>query len=246
MKRLESNFLNMATVLTLVCVVAAALLSFFYGLTLEPIEKSNAQKQQEAINEVLSMPSDSIHKEQKGDTTLYYAMKDGVNVGVATEATTKSGFNGEVSVMVGFDMNGTVLNYTVLHQAETPGLGSKMQDWFRPQGEVEKSLLETIFGFQVVAKERKSSVLGKNLKDGYLVVSKDGGEIDAITAATISSRAFLSVVNEAYNKAFGEWDGTTGASAMESEEWTSVSDSLAVEEGDCIELNDSIGGVQND
>ena len=81
----------------------------------------------------------------------------------------------------------------VLQHAETPGLGAKMQEWFR-------------------ADKNKQSVLGRNLADGELKVSKDGGDVDAITAATITSRAFLNAVNRAYS-AFAGTDGLTGATA---------------------------------
>jgi electron transport complex protein RnfG len=82
--------------------------------------------------------------------------------------------------MVGFDTEDRVVNYAVLSHAETPGLGSKMNDWFR----------DTARPNQVV--------VGRNLSEGNLSVSKDGGQIDAITASTITSRAFLEAINRAY------------------------------------------------
>ena len=101
--------------------------------------------------------------------------------------------------MVGFDPEGNITEYSVLDQKETPGLGTKMVYWFRPQGEVKKSLLETIFGYEVKTPEKQSSIIGKNPAENNMTVSKDGGEIDAITASTISSRAFLESVRTAYN-----------------------------------------------
>ena len=94
------------------------------------------------------------------------------------------GFGGEIRVIVGFDTEGKLLNYSVLQHAETPGLGAKMQEWFRTD-------------------KNRQSVLGRNLSDGELKVTKDGGDVDAITASTITSRAFLNAVNRAY--------GLTGA-----------------------------------
>ena len=97
-------------------------------------------------------------------------------------------------MIVGFDAEGKLYNYSVLQHAETPGLGSKMQEWFRTEG-------------------TDRSVLGSDLSQGPLQVKKDGGTVDAITAATISSRAFLDAINRAYS-AFSGTDATTGATSQ--------------------------------
>jgi len=81
---------------------------------------------------------------------------------------------------VGFDMKHRIVNYAVLQHAETPGLGSKMTEWFRD------------------ATKPGQSVIGRDLSQGALTVSKEGGNVDAITASTITSRAFLEAVNRAY------------------------------------------------
>ena len=94
-----------------------------------------------------------------------------------------SGFSGEIKIMCGFDADGTVRNYEVLSHAETPGLGSKMATWFRDSS-------------------GSRSVIGLNMETNSMYVTKDTdkkGEIDAITAATISSRAFLEALRNAYN-----------------------------------------------
>ena len=77
--------------------------------------------------------------------------------------------------MVGIKPDGTIINYSVLEHKETPGLGSKMQEWFSSKGDIR----------------------GLSADKNNLTVSKDGGDVDAITAATISSRAFLDAVNRA-------------------------------------------------
>ena len=110
--------------------------------------------------------------------------------GMAVTAEYK-GFGGAVKVMIGIDANGEITGVKVTEHSETPGLGAKMQEWFR-------------------ADKNHQSVLGRKLADGELKVSKDGGDVDAITAATISSRAFLNAVNRAYS-AFSGADGLTGA-----------------------------------
>lgn len=201
MKKLESNFINMALVLTTICVLAALLLSAFFSLTESEIEQSAKEKQTAAISEVLPMENAQLKSEvvvlDEKEYTIYNAFVGEDYVGTAVESSSNSGFNGLVRVMVGFAPNGKILNYAVLEQKETPGLGTKMEEWFKPQQEITPSLVERIFGFEVKKLQRESSIVG-HMMQGALAVKNDGGSIDAITAATISSRAFLDAVNKAY------------------------------------------------
>ena len=115
----------------------------------------------------------------------------GKDLGAAVESTTL-GFGGDLKVLVGFNPEGEILGYTLLEHAETPGLGAKADTWFQKDG--------------------KASIIGKNPANP-LTVSKDGGDVDAITASTITSRAFLKAINQAYNVYMKkETDGNTGAS----------------------------------
>lgn len=95
--------------------------------------------------------------------------------GKAFKVTDPKGFGGPLTVMVGLANDGTILGYKILETQETPGLGAKAQDWFQ--------------------KGQKGDIIGKTA--GKLEVSKDGGEVDAITASTITSRAFLRCINQA-------------------------------------------------
>ena len=196
MKKLESSFANMVIVLTVITVVAAACLGAMNNLTAEPIAASKKAKQEEAIKTVLpeftTVDEETIVNEQK----IFRAYNaNGELVGIAIE-TKELGFGGDVTTMVGFDANGTIVDYSLLAHAETPGLGSKLVDWFKV----------------------KSDIRGVSSDKMPLRVSKDGGEYDAITAATISSRAFLNSINKAYETyqiARGEtptvdaWSGAT-------------------------------------
>ena len=194
----------MTLVLTGISLFVAAALASIYAITKDPIAASKAAKQQNALKEVL--PSfdrletpESIHVAGIGTFSVYRAFDSHNNwVGAAVESFSKNGFSGEIRVMVGFDTEGNIVNYSVLGQKETPGLGTKIVDWFKPAAKHEKSLIEKLFGFEVKADERKSSIIGKNPARDKLTVSKDGGDIDAITASTISSRAFLEAIREAY------------------------------------------------
>lgn len=186
--------------LTIICVAAGAILAGVNMYTATPIAIAKAQALQNAIREVVpefdNIPTEEYYMAPTADgdsLKVYPAKKDGKLVGAAVESNTKKGFSGEIRVIVGFDDNGKLLNYQVLQHAETPGLGAKMQEWFREN-------------------KNKQNVIGKELSNGELQVTKDGGDIDAITAATITSRAFLNAINRAYS-AFAGTDGTTSATS---------------------------------
>lgn len=205
MAKLTSSFKNMVISLLSITVFSALTLGSVYTLTKEPIEKSKTAKLQKALKEVLpafehldtaiKVPVNNV------DTLNVYKAydKNNVFVGAAVEANSKNGFGGEIKIMIGFDKEGNIINYSVLEQKETPGLGTKMVDWFKMSN-------------------TKHDIRGKNPAKHRLLVSKDGGEIDAITAATISSRAFLEAVNKAYQayannpKAPKNHDVSSGAS----------------------------------
>lgn len=183
MKKLESNFINMVLVLLGITVVAGAALASVYELTKGPIEQAKLVKQEKAIQAVIpgfdNKPIEDSYEVESSDgiVKIFPAKKGGKQIGAAVETFTNNGFSGEIKLMVGFDTEGNILDYSVLEHKETPGLGSKMQDWFRTDGR---------------------DIKGKNPSKNDLTVVKDGGEIDAITAATISSRAFLDAVQRGH------------------------------------------------
>ena len=205
MKKLESSFKNMVIVLTVVAVVAGLLLGYVNKLTAEPIAQANAKALSDAI--ALVVPGFDNEPAANPDTIevdgvtykIYKATKGDKFIGAAVESSA-NGFGGALTVLVGFDADGKIIDYSLLSHAETPGLGSKAADWFKKGG--------------------KGDITGKNPGDKPLTVSKDGGEIDAITESTITSRAFLNAVNAAYaayakqngNEAAG-LNGTTGATS---------------------------------
>ena len=159
-------------------------------------------KQQKSITDVVAEfnnnPLDEQWTVDLADGTqavIFPAKLNGEPVGAAVQAQVKAGFSGPITVMVGFDKEGNIVNYSVLSHTETPGLGSKMPFWFKNQ----------------------SSILGKNPGVNNLTVKKDGGEVDAITAATISSRAFLNAVANAYNAYMDNADAQSGATSQSKE-----------------------------
>ncbi len=183
----KSTLFNMVLALFLVSLVASTSLAYVYELTKAPIAAAKLKKKTEAIKKVMpqfdNSPIEDMFKMnmQKGDSLECYPAKSRDKmVGIAIKSYTKKGFTGKFWLMVGFTMDGKINNISVLEHKETPGLGDKMEkkkaDWSKQYN-------------------------GKHPKNNNLKVSKDGGEIDAITAATISSRAYTDDVLRAY-KAF--------------------------------------------
>lgn len=179
----KSSLIGMVSTLLIISSVAAFALGQTYELTKEPIAQVKLKKDIEAIKKVLppfnNTPNDSKNSytlEKYSGLIFYRAENDGKFIGTAVKTFSNNGFSGDVWLMVGFLPDGTIHNIEVLDHKETPGLGSKMSE-----------------------NRFKSQFSGKNPKDFNLKVKKDGGDVDAITASTISSRAFGDGVQKAYN-----------------------------------------------
>ena len=201
MEKLKSSITNMVLVLTGVAVITGCILAYVNHITERPIELQKQKTLEAGIKAVMGggdltvTQTDTVRQnDAKGKEMTYviYQTQDGQkrDLGAAVESTT-GGFGGDLKVLVGFDPDGNILGYTLLEHAETPGLGAKADAWFQ--------------------KGQKGDIIGKNPSEP-LVVSKDGGQVDAITASTITSRAFLLAVNNAY-KAYKATpvDGVSGA-----------------------------------
>lgn len=178
----------MVLVLVGCALIIAALLAWVNHITEGPIAAKSEKVLAKGIKTVMGTESltvtsnDTVKQlvDNKESTFVIHRTtdKNDRELGAAVETTTL-GFGGNLKVLVGFNPEGTILGYTILQHSETPGLGAKAQTWFQKDG--------------------KGSVIGLNPAQGELVVSKDGGTVDAITASTITSRAFLSAVNQAYS-----------------------------------------------
>lgn len=222
MKKLESNILNMAIVLTTIAIVAGGLLAWVNNVTAGPIETINNQAIENGIKSVILgdrniefRVEDPVEKE---DFVFHnvYDMNDNL-LGTAVESTDKNGFGGSIKIMVGFDSEGKILGYEVLEHSETPGLGAQANEWFRQKsGEVQEQSAVTTVLLGAPGKPGNHNIIGMNPGDNLMIVSKDGGEVDAITASTITSKAFLRAVNAAYKAVFGYTaaDGVSGASSQ--------------------------------
>ena len=176
-KKAQSSLPNMLTALTVIALVAAAALASLNSITKEPIALAQEAKVQRAISAVL--PEFDHLQEQTIDghlCRLGYDASDNL-IGAAIEAGNDKGFGGHLQAMVGFNGDGSVYGYQILETHETPGLGAKAGEWFQSGG--------------------KGAIIGCTSSSGELKVKKDGGNVDAISGSTITSRAFLEIVNEA-------------------------------------------------
>lgn len=194
----------MALVLTGVAVIVGGILAYVNHATAEPIALQAKKTLTDGIKTVMGggeleiVRTDTVKQNLNGKELSYVIYqtqdKQKKDLGAAVESTT-SGFGGDLKILVGFAPNGNILGYTILGHSETPGLGAKADKWFQKDG--------------------KGNIIGKNPKNS-LTVKKDGGDVDAITASTITSRAFLLAVNQAY-KAFMAQpvDGETAATKQE-------------------------------
>ena len=196
----------MVLALTGVAVIMGGILAYVNHLTEGPINAQKAKALADGIKTVMCVDNLTVNQtdtvqtkgpKDKDVTFIIYQTQDaqGKDLGAAVE-TIANGFGGELKLLVGFAPDGKILGYTLLEHAETPGLGAKADKWFQ--------------------KGEKGDIIGKSPAEP-LAVSKDGGQVDAITASTITSRAFLLAVNSAYNayKATPATDGETGATKQE-------------------------------
>lgn len=189
----------MFLVLTMICLISAALLASVNEVTKTRIATVQKQKLEDAIRTVVpgfdNSPLEEMEKvefSEKDYALVYPARKEGKLIGTAVETFSMNGFSGEIRILTGLTPDGTLLNYAILQHAETPGLGDKMDPWFKTD-------------------RNNQSILGKKLSQQTLKLKKDGGDIDAITASTISSRAFIEAVNKAWRAVSGEKDSISGA-----------------------------------
>ena len=185
-KKKESTLINMLVALLVIAAVSGGVLGLVYGVTKDAIAEVDQKKNEAAIQAVLPLEGEITYKADtmtftdEGATLSFpcnLAYDANGNFQGAAVKTSEGGFGGKIDMMVGFLADGTIKGTSVLSHAETPGLGANMTGKFKDQ------------------------FVDKNPADFRLIVKKDGGDVDAITAATITSRAFSKAVDKAY-KAF--------------------------------------------
>ena len=171
-----SNLKNMVLSLTLVCLVCSAVLGGVFAVTSAPIKAAEVAKTNASIARVLpAFDSEPVRESISVDGTDYaYYRVPGAGYAVIS---TVSGFGGPLSLMVGLQEDGMICNTVVLSHSETPGLGAKCQ--------TDASFIDQFKGWDPASKR--------------LAVTKDGGDVDAITASTITSRAYSAAIANAYS-----------------------------------------------
>lgn len=170
---------------------AAALLAWVFLITETPIQEAMKQKTNAALQQVLPAFDNQPGEETNtvGDITFYVARQNGEIVGFAGEAVSNKGYGGEITVLAGVALDGTVGTVLVTKQTETPGLGTVVCGRTR-----EKTLSGLIKGV------KETGLPPNRILDQFngmkaaagespWAVKKDGGNLDAITGATITSRA---------------------------------------------------------
>lgn len=181
----SSNLFAMIASLVGVSSLAALILGYTYELTAEPIRRAQAAQEQQAISAIIGTDFDNNpyqdkilipSADKKSKLEFYPARRDGRIKAFAIKGNSNKAFGGNLELIVGFDINGRILGYKITKSQETPGLGSKVS---------EPRFAEQLLGL------KPSSPMFK--------VKQDGGEIDAVTAATISSRAVLDAIKKAYD-----------------------------------------------
>jgi electron transport complex protein RnfG len=181
MAQKESSLKNMIISLVAISFVASLALGGIYTITKEPIELAIKAKQENAIKEVLpafdSLNSfKTLSDNGKDSMSIHTAYRGDTLVGTAVSTYSNLGYNAtQIQLMVGFLPDSKIQKISIVQQSETPGLGTKMTE-----------------------PKFKEQFNDKNPAEFKLKVKKDGGQVDAITAATISSRAFCDAVDRAY------------------------------------------------
>ena len=224
MKRLTSSLKNMVLSLTIIALVAAALLAFINSVTQGPIKTIKEKNQSDGIKSVLCIDAnEEVTVEETaldGYTMFAVTRADGSYAGTAVRSTDKAGFGGDITVLVGFANDGEILGYQVMEHAETPGLGARANEWFRTASSASEKKVggftKAFFGNPDPAGNH--NIVGMNPAKSKFTVSKDGGDVDAITASTITSRAFLRAVQNAYSVFRGQQtDAATSATIQHHE-----------------------------
>ena len=180
MSKPVSSLRNMILAMTIVSGLSALVLSYTYQATKKPIEDAQDAKKLEAIAEILPDNYDNNPYENRitisgSNVELYPARQGNIITSVALKTYSNNAFSGRLELIVGFLLDGTITDYRIISHKETPGLGSKI---------TEEKFARQLRGF--------------NIEKRKLKVKQDSGDVDAVTAATISSRAVLDAISRAY------------------------------------------------
>ncbi|MFH1477611.1 MAG: RnfABCDGE type electron transport complex subunit G [Verrucomicrobiota bacterium] len=171
------DIIKMVVVLTAISVVAGYLLATTNKITKAPIAAARLAEKMDAMKKVLPDYDNNpavntcVVQEAGKQWTFYVARRQGVFAGAAFEAASDQGYSGTIRILAGILPDNSIKGLEIIEQTETPGLGAKIS--------------ESAF---------KDQFQGKAISHTRWMVKKDGGDIDAITGATISPRAVISAL----------------------------------------------------
>lgn len=158
-----------AGILTAICIIVTLLLAVTNALTADKIAENAEKAAAESRSKVLA--ADSYTRLDEAGNVYAAVLENGEYAGVVV-VTEANGYGGAIQVMTGIKLDGSISGVNILEMEETPGLGAK-------------------------AKEDKFLNQFKSASESGMSVKKDGGTVDAISGATITSRAVTQAVNEA-------------------------------------------------
>lgn len=170
----------MIGVLTMIAVLSGAALGFTDLMTRDRIEANRIERQMAAVRQVLPVYANDPGQEQwaypERSAHIVFPGRDeeGSLSGLAVQARVGSGYAGDITAVTGFDMDGSITRVVVLQHAETPGLGAR-----------------------IIEQDFTSQFQGVQPDDSQPRLARRGGQIDAITAATVSSEAVVELVRRA-------------------------------------------------
>lgn len=183
MKKSKNNLRAILSAMVITAFLSAVLLTFVHNITEKPIKAAQERLIAESIKKVAAGEFDNdpfaeslIIYNGRDQLVLYPARKNGYVTSVIVKSFSNKGFGGRMDVLVSFLLDGTINGYNVFNHKETPGLGSKVND-----------------------KHFKDGIIGLNPRRKGFNVKQDGGNIDAVTGATISSRAVVDAIQKAYD-----------------------------------------------
>jgi electron transport complex protein RnfG len=175
------SILGMAFRLALICGLAALALSNVAEVTRGPIAESEARAQREAVEAVLpafaQLAIDTLQTDTDKPALYFSGISDGATTGTAFTSASGLGYSGQIEIIVGIDTAGTISGVRILRHAETPGLGANYAD---------PALLNEFY-------------TGRAMDANWKLV-KDGGEVDAVTGATVTGRAIADAIESGLEK----------------------------------------------
>lgn len=190
----QENMIVLGIFLGTTALVAALVLAVVSQLTAEPIREAAERNREQAFHRLLLPEFDRIGESAEHDGFIFYTVYNGEQaVGFVGQGVTRAGYGGEIEVLVGFDRSGKITGVQILRHKETPGLGANV---------CERKFQRTIFniGGEVPAVPENRLLDQFNglaaFSAGDWRISKDGGEFEYLTGATVTSRAVTALIND--------------------------------------------------